>query len=102
MSKDIRIKKGLDIRLVGEAEKVTTAMPLANVYALKPADFHKISPKLLVKVGAEVKAGEALFHSKQFDNMMFPSPVSGEVVEIVRGAKRKILEIKVAANKQQQ
>jgi len=102
MSKDIRIKKGLDIRLVGEAEKVLTALPLASVYALKPVDFHKILPKLLVKVGAEVKAGEALFRSKHFENMMFPSPVSGEILEIVRGAKRKILEIKILADKQQQ
>ena len=63
MSKDIRIKKGLDIRLVGEADKVTAKLPSTSVYALKPADFHKIKPKLLVKEGAEVKAGEALFHS---------------------------------------
>lgn len=102
MSKDIRIKKGLDIKLVGEAEKTTVTSPLASVYAVKPEDFHKITPKLLVKVGAEVKAGEALFHSKQFENMMFPSPVSGEVIEIVRGAKRRILEIRVLADKQQQ
>lgn len=101
MSKDIRIKKGLDIKLVGEAEKATTTLPLANVYALKPSDFHKISPKLLVKVGAEVKAGQGLFHSKEFEEMMFPSPVSGEVIEIVRGAKRRILEVKVLADKQQ-
>ena len=102
MSKDIRIKKGLDIRLVGEADKVTAKLPSTSVYALKPADFHKIKPKLLVKEGAEVKAGEALFHSKQFESIMFPSPVSGEVIEIVRGAKRKILEVKILADKQQQ
>ncbi|MET2985931.1 Na(+)-translocating NADH-quinone reductase subunit A [Aureibaculum conchae] len=102
MSKDIRIKKGLDIRLVGEAEKVTNTLPFANVYALKPEDFHKITPRLIVREGAEVKAGEAIFHSKQHEDMMFPSPVSGEVIEIVRGAKRRILEIKILADKQQE
>ena len=102
MSKDIRIKKGLDVKLVGEADKTTTTIPLSSVYAVKPDDFHKITPKLLVKVGEEVKAGETLFYNKANEQVLFPSPVSGEVVEIVRGAKRKVLEIKILADKQQQ
>ena len=102
MSKDIRIKKGLDIKLVGEAEKTTTILPLSSVYAIKPDDFHKITPKLLVKVGNEVKAGQGLFYNKANEHVLFPSPVSGEIVEIVRGAKRKVLEIKILADKQQQ
>ena len=102
MSKDIRIKKGLDVKLVGEADKTSTTIPLSSVYAIKPDDFHKVTPKLLVKVGHEVKAGEAIFYNKANDQVLFPSPVSGEVVEIVRGAKRKVLEIKVLADKQQQ
>ncbi len=102
MSTDIRIRKGLDIKLVGEAEKTTTKLPLGSVYAVKPDDFHKIIPKLLVKVGQEVQAGEALFHSKTNEALRFTSPVSGEVIEIVRGAKRKVLEIKILADKSQQ
>jgi len=102
MSKDIRIKKGLDVKLVGEADKTSTTIPLSSVYAIKPDDFHKVTPKLLIKVGAEVKAGEAIFYNKANDQVLFPSSVSGEVVEIVRGAKRKVLEIKVLADKQQQ
>ena len=64
MSKDIRIKKGLDIKLVGEAEQVTTDISTNGVFAVKPEDFHGIIPKLIAKEGTEVKAGEALFHSK--------------------------------------
>lgn len=102
MSKDIRIRKGLDIKLVGEAEKVTAEATKSNVYAIKPDDFHGIVPKVIAKQGTEVKAGEPLFHSKSNENMLFPSPVSGEVVEIVRGAKRKILAFKILADKEQQ
>ncbi len=102
MSTDIRIRKGLDIKLVGEAERTTTKLPQGSIYAVKPDDFHKIIPKLLVKVGHEVKAGDPLFHSKTNENLLFPSPVSGEVVEIVRGAKRKVLEVKILADKTQQ
>ncbi len=102
MSKDIRIRKGLDIKLVGEAEKVTVQATKSNVYAIKPDDFHGIVPKVIAKQGTEVKAGEALFHSKTNEKMLFPSPVSGEVVEIIRGAKRKILAFKILADKEQQ
>ncbi|MGY3791137.1 Na(+)-translocating NADH-quinone reductase subunit A [uncultured Aquimarina sp.] len=102
MSKDIRIRKGLDIKLVGEAEKITSEATKSNVYAIKPDDFHGIVPKVIAKQGTEVKAGEPLFHSKTNENMLFPSPVSGEVVEIVRGAKRKILTFKILADKEQQ
>jgi len=102
MSQDIRIKKGLDIKLIGEAEKVTEKASYSNVYTLKPEDFHSIIPKLSVKVGAKVKAGEAVFYNKANEDMKFTSPVSGEVVDIIRGEKRKILAIKIQADSEQQ
>ncbi len=102
MSKDIRIKKGLDIKLVGEADKTTVDATRSNMFAVKPDDFHGIIPKVIAKVGTHVKAGAPLFHSKSNEAMLFPSPVSGEVVDIIRGAKRKILSFKIAADKEQQ
>ncbi|MBP2834068.1 Na(+)-translocating NADH-quinone reductase subunit A [Aquimarina sp. U1-2] len=102
MSKDIRIRKGLDIKLVGIAEKTTVDATRSNVFAVKPDDFHGIIPKVIAKQGTEVLAGEPLFHSKSNEKLLFPSPVSGEVVEIVRGAKRKILAFKILADKDQQ
>ena len=102
MSKDIRIKKGLDIRLIGEAEQVTTELSLGSVFAVKPDDFHGVIPKILAKEGTEVKAGEALFYNKSDERILFPSPVSGKVSEIVRGARRKVLAIKIAADGKQE
>lgn len=102
MSKDIHIKKGLDIKLKGEAEKFTENAITSNVYTLIPEDFHSIIPKLSVKVGAQLKAGEAVFYNKANEEMKFPSPVSGEVLDIIRGEKRKILAIKIKADSQQQ
>ena len=102
MSKDIRIKKGLDIKLVGEADKQLAKAIKSNTYAINPDDFHGIIPKIVAKVGTEVKAGSPLFYSKTNDQILFNSPVSGEVVEIVRGAKRKILSFKVLADGEQQ
>jgi len=101
MSKDIRIKKGLDIKLVGVAEKTTTNSSQSSVYAVKPEDFHGIIPKLITKEGTEVKAGEALFHSKSDPRILFSSPVSGKVVAVERGARRKVLAVKITADANQ-
>ena len=98
MSKDIRIKKGLDIKLVGVAEKKTTNSSQSSVYAVKPEDFHGITPKLVAKEGADVKAGDTLFYSKSDERILFPSPVSGKVTEVIRGARRKVLAVKIAAD----
>ncbi|MFZ3274335.1 MAG: Na(+)-translocating NADH-quinone reductase subunit A [Lutibacter sp.] len=102
MSKDIHIKKGLDIKLKGEATKLTENAITSDVYTLKPEDFHSIIPKLSVKIGATLKAGEALFYNKADEEMKFPSPVSGEVVDIIRGEKRKLLAVKIKADSEQQ
>ncbi|SNR55639.1 Na+-transporting NADH:ubiquinone oxidoreductase subunit A [Lutibacter agarilyticus] len=99
---DIRIKKGLDIKLVGNAEKITENAGSSNVFTLKPEDFHSIIPKLSVKVGAKLKAGEAVFYNKANEEMKFASPVSGELVDIIRGEKRKILALKIEADSKQE
>jgi Na+-transporting NADH:ubiquinone oxidoreductase subunit A len=100
MSKEVKIKRGINIKLKGEAEKIFTEAPAAKTIALKPTDFPGIIPKLLVKEGAEVKAGTPLFFDKKNEKVVFTSPVSGEVAEIRRGEKRKILEIVVLADKE--
>ncbi len=102
MSKDIRIKKGLNINLVGAAEQTTSQAVLSNVYAINLQDFHGITPKMLVKQGAQVKAGEALFYNKNKEDMLFVSPVSGELIEIERGARRRILMLRILADKTQE
>ena len=101
MSKDIRIRKGFDIKLVGEAEKDTVQAIPSNVYAIQLSDFHGIIPKMLKKVGDKVQAGEAVFFNKANEAMKFSAPVSGEISEIVRGDRRRILTIKISADKEQ-
>jgi Na+-transporting NADH:ubiquinone oxidoreductase subunit A len=101
MSNDIRIKKGLDIKLVGEASLTKGDAIKSNFYSIKPEDFHGLTPKLLVKSGVKVKAGEPIFYDKSNESVQFVSPVSGEVIEVVRGEKRRILEIKIQADKTQ-
>ncbi|HIP49626.1 MAG TPA: Na(+)-translocating NADH-quinone reductase subunit A [Lutibacter sp.] len=98
MSNDIRIKKGLDIKLKGTAKKEVFDLPRTAIYGIKPTDFHGVTPKLTVKVGNKVQAGDILFYSKMNEKVKFASPVSGEILAITRGAKRKILDIQIKAD----
>ncbi|MCB2194728.1 MAG: Na(+)-translocating NADH-quinone reductase subunit A [Bacteroidetes bacterium] len=98
MSKVIKIKKGLNIKILGNAEKIIKKADQSEFYAVKPSDFTGIRPKLVVKVGDKVKAGSPLFFDKFQPKVQFTSPVSGEVVEINRGERRAILEVVVKAD----
>jgi Na+-transporting NADH:ubiquinone oxidoreductase subunit A len=97
MSNVIRIKKGLNINLIGEAEK-TIKQLTTDQFAIKPTDFIGVFPKLLIQEGDAVEAGSPLFIDKYRENILFTSPVSGKVREIKRGAKRVLLEIRIEAD----
>lgn len=99
MSKDIKVTKGLDLRLKGEADKTLVDAPRSKTFAIKPPDFHAVVPKMLIKKeGAKILAGDELFFSKYNENVRFTAPVSGTLKEIVRGDKRRILEIVIEAD----
>ncbi len=97
MDKIIKIKKGLDIPLVGKAEPVVEEHK-PRYCAIKPTDFIGIFPKLHVEEGDTVKAGSVLFHDKNREDLFFTSPVSGTIKAIVRGEKRLLKEIIIETN----
>lgn len=102
MPTDIRINKGLDINLVGAAEPTISQTVPSNFYALNLKDFHGLTPKLLVREGARVKTGEPIFCSKDNEAIVVASPVSGEIVEVERGARRRILSLRIKADQEQE
>ena len=95
---EFKLKKGYDIRITGKAEKAVVDAPRAKRYGIKPTDFRGVVPKLEVQVGDTVKAGSVLFHEKKNPAIKFTSPVSGKVVEVNRGERRRILEVVVEAD----
>lgn len=97
MSKQIKIRKGLNIRLKGKPDKILIPEEKPGRYAVKPVDFPGLFPKMSVKPGAEVKAGTCLFWDKKNEDIKFTSPVSGIVRDVVRGERRRILEIVIDA-----
>ena len=99
MGKFIRLKKGFDINLAGKASSKLAQTEQPETFAIKPTDFYGIyMPKVVVNEGDVVKAGSPLFHDKKNENIIFTSPVSGEVVAIKRGERRKLLEVKILAD----
>ena len=102
MSKTIKLRKGLDIRLVGVANKVKTEVAAPKTISLKPADFHGMTPRMLVKEGESVKTGQAVFQDKYNEPIKFASPVNGTIQAIVRGDKRRILEVVIALDENQE
>ncbi len=98
MSKDIRITKGLDIRLVGESEKTLTNAPRSRTFVINPLDFHLVTPRLSVKEGAKLQVGDEIWFSKNNEKIKFVSPVSGTLTEIRRGAKRVITALVITAD----
>jgi Na+-transporting NADH:ubiquinone oxidoreductase subunit A len=100
MGKFIRLKKGFTINLAGKAVPKVVEIEQPETFVIKPTDFYGIyMPKPVAKEGDTVKAGSPLFHDKKHENILYTAPVSGEVVEIKRGEKRKLLEIKILADK---
>ena len=102
MANVIKLHKGLDIHLQGKAEEKLIQLKSNGQYALVPDDFEGVTPKVVVKEGDIVKAGDALFVNKQYPEVKFASPVSGKVVEVVRGERRKVLCVKVQADAEQE
>ncbi|MCF8221527.1 MAG: Na(+)-translocating NADH-quinone reductase subunit A [Bacteroidales bacterium] len=97
MSKQIKIRKGLNIRLKGKPDKILIPEEQPGRYAVKPVDFPGLFPKMCVKPGEEVKAGTCLFWDKKNEDIKFTAPVSGIVRDVVRGERRRILEVVIDA-----
>jgi len=93
MSNLVKIRKGLDIKLAGKSAKVFKGVLNYNSISIKPDDFPGFIPKIIKKEGNNVKIGDIVVIDKYRPEIALTSPVSGKVASIIRGEKRKILEI---------
>lgn len=101
MTRIIKLNRGLDINLAGKAEQKKLNVAQGGTYALQPDWFVGVKPKVVVKEGDKVKAGDALFVNKDYPEVKFASPVSGTVTMVERGERRKVLSVRVAADAEQ-
>ena len=88
-----KIKKGLDLPLIGEPEqKVSEGKPVSRI-AILGRDFTGMKPTMLVQVGDKVRKGQVVFTDKKTPGIKYTAPGSGTVVEINRGEKRMFLSL---------
>lgn len=102
MSNNIDLKKGLDVPVAGAAAQQIKKVPAPGIVAIKPTDFRGLVPKLMVHEGDRVLAGSPVLVNKESPAIRFTSPVSGVVEAIVRGDKRKLLEVRIKADATQE
>lgn len=103
MSKtSIRLHRGLDLQLQGglTPESPVKVVKPATV-AIIPDDFPGFTPKPSVREGDTIVKGAPLMHDKINERICLVSPTDGTVKAIVRGERRKILRIEVAAEEGQ-
>lgn len=98
MHRVVKISKGLNINLKGAPVAEMTSVETAKQYALMPADFTRVTPKVVVKPEDTVKAGDPLFVDKSIPELQFVSPVSGKVVAVNRGERRRVLSVVVESD----
>jgi len=100
MPKQIKIKRGLNIPIEGDAPENIIGHIKPDIIKIYPEDFNGLSPKVRVKIGDKVKAGTPVMHDKNNEDLVFVSPVSGEVIAVTRGEKRRLLDITIKCDKE--
>ncbi|MDR3060632.1 MAG: Na(+)-translocating NADH-quinone reductase subunit A [Dysgonamonadaceae bacterium] len=100
MNQAIKINRGLDINLKGKPEMMILQPVQSGYYTIFPDDFTGFSPKIAVKQGDQVSAGTMILYDKNDPDIKIVSPVSGEIVSVNRGEKRKLLCIVISVDKE--
>ncbi|MCI5051684.1 MAG: NADH:ubiquinone reductase (Na(+)-transporting) subunit A [Simkaniaceae bacterium] len=89
----IRVKKGLDIPILGKPGHELRESRTVNRVALDLTPFPSTRFSLLAHEGDRVKIGQPLACDKSNTNRFFVSPAGGKLVEVQRGEKRRLLKI---------
>jgi Na+-transporting NADH:ubiquinone oxidoreductase subunit A len=107
----IKVTRGLDIPLLGKPEgHVRALIPGGEVsplgvpeqIALDLSPFEETKFRLLAKVGDKVKLGQPLTEDKDVPGRLFVSPAGGVVKEIRRGLKRRLLDIVIDVDRNEE
>lgn len=89
----IRIKRGLDLPMVGAPERqIDAGRPVRSV-AVIGFDYNGMKPTMQVQEGDRVKLGQVLFSDKKTPGVLFTAPGAGVVKAINRGERRVLQSV---------
>ena len=91
----VSVKKGYDLNLAGGPAPDLETLPTPARVGFHPDKIPFVKPRLRVKEGGQVLAGEPLFEDKRNPLVTFPSPGSGNVAAINYGPRRVVTEIAI-------
>ncbi|MEM6638779.1 MAG: Na(+)-translocating NADH-quinone reductase subunit A [Pseudomonadota bacterium] len=95
--KRFRLKKGLDLPVTGQPEQVIHDGPAVRSVGVLGGDYLGLKPRVLVAEGDLVAAGTPLFAHKEMVDAPVTAPISGRVVAVNRGYRRKLVSVVVEA-----
>lgn len=98
MANVVKLKSGLSLCLAGAAAPKVEKTVVSDTVAIIPDNYHGVVPKVVVKPGDMVKVGTAVMYDKNHPEVQFVSPVSGEVVAVERGERRKVMKIVIKSD----
>ena len=89
MAKNITIKRGLDINILGDASTNMDPKHIpVKTFAVIPDDYIGFSPKVCVTKGDKVHKGTPIIIDKKNADICLVSPLSGFIKDVVRGERR--------------
>lgn len=107
----IKITKGLDIPIKGKPTGQPQFLipsgegsPLTTPHriGLDLTSFEEVKFKVLIRLEERVKLGQPLLEDKDAPGRFFVSPAGGVIREIRRGLKRRLLDIVIEVDKQEE
>ncbi|GAB4561734.1 MAG: Na(+)-translocating NADH-quinone reductase subunit A [Ruegeria sp.] len=88
-----KLKKGLDLPILGAPEQSIQPGPDYSTVGVLGADYIGLKPRMLVQEGDLVQRGTPLFCHKDAPEAMMVAPLTGKVVAINRGARRVLQSV---------
>lgn len=95
------VTKGLDLPITGQPEQSIHDGATVSSVATVAADFTGMKPRMLVRVGDEVKRGQHLFEDRKTPGVFHPALAGGRITAIHRGDYRALQSVVIELSDQE-
>ena len=91
----IQVKRGIDLPIEGAPrQEISLGASLSSV-AILGGEFHGMRPSMAVREGEHLRLGQPLFEDRKTPGVTYPSPATGRIAAVNRGAKRALLSVEI-------
>ncbi|WBU63916.1 Na(+)-translocating NADH-quinone reductase subunit A [Paracoccus aerodenitrificans] len=90
-----KLRKGLDLPVLGAPGPGIEDGPAVTVVAILGEDYIGLKPRLSVEEGDVIAAGAPVMTHKDLPEVQIVSPVSGRVRAINRGERRRLISVEI-------